>query len=191
MKSLIGEEEEGLILEYGSAHRTAIFVLVERRGCRFKVVLGIQERVAVELEGAAVELIRAALDVGVNDGSRVAAILWIQSIGDQAKLTDRVRTWNHQGGVQGRVVGIDAVNQKGVLLGFRAVAGESSIISPKPVGRSHDAWLQLLELRPVAAVQGQVHDLLPRYDGAQLHIRLLHLDRIGFDDDLFGSCTEG
>src|ERR1700738_1446419 len=158
---------------------------------RFEVVLGVQERVAIELEGATVELIGTILDIRVNDGSRVASVFGIYSAGDHAKLADRIWTWNDQGRVQGGIVGIESVNQEGVLLCLRAVAGESPAAAAKPVGCSHDAGLQLLELGPVATVQGQVDNLLPRYDGAQLHIRLLHLDRIGFDDDLFSSCTQG
>ena len=100
------------------------------------------------------ELIRAILDIRVNDGSRVASVFGIYSAGDQAKLTDRIWTWNHQGGVQRGIVGIDAVNQKGILLCSCTVSGETAASPTKPVGRSHDAGLQLLELSPVAAVQG-------------------------------------
>src|SRR5271167_1243224 len=76
---LIREKEKGMILINWSSVRADVFILMERIGGRFEVVLRIQESVAIELERAAVELIGAVLDVGVDDGSRVASVFRIQS----------------------------------------------------------------------------------------------------------------
>ena len=78
--------------------------------------------VAVEPETAAVKFVRAGLGHDVHDGALVAAILGREVVGDDLKLTDRVRVINKETGTGDRkVVVVLAVDVEVVGPAARAV----------------------------------------------------------------------
>ena len=87
-----------------TADRSAELVLVE--GCWHvgKEVLGIQKRVSVEVEPAAVEIVRAGLDDRVQHRAGVPAVFRIDGVRHQIKFRYGVRAWNDERGVQWQVV---------------------------------------------------------------------------------------
>lgn len=75
-------------------------------------VRGVQERVAVELERVAMEVVRALLDGRGNNAARVTVILGIQRSVDQVELVDCVQARRQRDGVQRNVIGVGAVDQE-------------------------------------------------------------------------------
>ena len=77
--ALVVAEEERLVLEHRAAEGAAELVLLEVRlgaaGAVVEEVVGVEGVVAEELEGAAVELVGARLDLQVDDAAERAAEL--------------------------------------------------------------------------------------------------------------------
>ena len=74
MQSLIREKEKCVIFDDRPTDRAAVFIQVERSwqrfvrvGIKFEPGRRIQESIAIELKGRAVELVGAVLDRGVDD----------------------------------------------------------------------------------------------------------------------------
>src|SRR5271169_664673 len=125
MQALIGEKEKRVVLDDRTPDRTAILVLVERRGPGRKPGARVHEGISIEFKCVSMEGIRSVLDGGVNDRAGIPAVLGIESVGDHAKLANRVRIGDDQSDVQYRIIGVVAVDQKRVLLRFRTVAGKA------------------------------------------------------------------
>jgi hypothetical protein len=89
----------------------------------------VQECVAIELKNVAVKLIGAILDNSVDDGARVASILGIDGATYQIKLSDGIRAGDDKRSIQRGIVGVGPVDQKGILLRFRSVGGETAQVA--------------------------------------------------------------
>ena len=141
--ALVSDEAEQLVLENGSPKGATVEVLVEGRPLAWqrKVVAIIQEGVAIELEGGAVEAVGAAFDGLVDDRSAVSRIFRIQGAGDDGLFGDGVRIDRNATGLQRAVIDINAVEDKRVAGGLRAVGR----IGAEAVRGLDAARLQLLQ----------------------------------------------
>src|SRR5205085_6927238 len=92
--ALVVPEEEGLVLEDGAAEGAAKLVLLEVRllatGAVVEKVVGVECVVAVELEAAAAQRVRAGLDLQVDDTAERAAEFRRVGGGLQLELVERV-----------------------------------------------------------------------------------------------------
>ena len=84
--TFIRNEEEGAVFHDRPAERSAELILVFLRLDRIEVTLCIQNRIAEILVDIAVPLIRARFRHDVHHGARVAAVLGVKGVANNAKL---------------------------------------------------------------------------------------------------------
>ena len=170
---VVGEEEE-LVLADGAAEGCAEVVALELGDAGgVEVVAGVEEGVAEELVGGAVELVGAA---GGDDGDLRALALAVGGgvgVGDDVELADGVDAEELAGGAAGgdvdeRGAGVlDAVEEEEIVL--RAAAGDGEHVADGGVrgadcrrsagGVVDGAGVERDELVVAAAVEGKLFDL--------------------------------
>ena len=165
-RALVVGEPEGLALHDGTAGGEAelvgnVFALLHARPVREEVVR-VERVVAVELPGAAVELVAAGLERGVEHRAAGTAVFRAERAGEDLELGDGVDGGlDHVGyaaqEVHVAVVVVDAVEQVVVLGGLDAVGGEHEGRPGAMLGRD-DARLEPGEEGVVPAVERQVVD---------------------------------
>ncbi len=117
------------------------------------------------VEGASVELIRAALGHDVDDGARRLAIFRAIAVAQHLELSNRFdRRVNQDGAVRTDVVVVRAVYQEQVVRGRVAVDGEidatlQTLVLAVEVVRAGNARRQLRQLNKAAAVRAAVRAL--------------------------------
>ena len=94
-----------------------------RGDCVVEEVGRVQEGVAVELEGVAMEVVRALLDGRADDAAGVAVVLGVQRAVDQVELIDGVEVRGVDESVERDVVGVRAVDEKLTLLRLTTADG--------------------------------------------------------------------
>src|SRR5262249_26455997 len=117
--SLVAAEEEELVLLDGTAQHAAKLILIQdlfrggtgRVVAIVKEVVGVEDRVAQELERAPVVLIRSGFGDDVNIGPRVSSVAGVISRRLNFELLDRVRVGNADPGIQARIIGAAAVGK--------------------------------------------------------------------------------
>src|SRR5205085_4984729 len=90
-RPLIGAEEEGLIPADGTADGAAELIALEGRDGVGEKVARIQILIAQELEGGAVQAIRAGTRHGIHGGARIAPELGTVVTGLEAEFLERIR----------------------------------------------------------------------------------------------------
>ena len=93
-RSLIRKEEEGVILNDRAAEGSAELILVEDCCLVREEVRRIHERVAIEVERTAVEVVRPRLDDCVHDRARVPSVLRINGVGHHIEFSNGIRARN-------------------------------------------------------------------------------------------------
>ena len=185
--SLVVHEEEGLVVPDGAAQRPAELVLAKGRlGAAELVVeqiIGVELVIAQKLEPAAVELIRAGLDLDIHDAAVGPAELRGVRAGLNLEFLDRVHAGKDDHGVQIQFVVVDAIEQEVVVAGAHAIGDEGGRHAPAFVAgaivvrtghASRDTWNQPCQLDEVPAVQRQFLDLRLVHSDAQLRAVGLH-----------------
>src|SRR5262249_37086258 len=120
-RSLIGDEEEGLVLLYGTAQCPAVLVLVKDVGL-MEEVRSVERCIAEELERITVESVGSGLDDSVQDTAGVAAVFGIDGVGYEIELLNRIGAGDDDGSVDGDVIGIRAIYEERVLLRLASIA---------------------------------------------------------------------
>ena len=101
-----------MVLYNRAPQSTAELVLVVFRRSRVKPRLGVEESISIEFKHVSAELVSTAFVFGIYYRARVAAILGIYGVGDQAKLRHRVWTWNEGSSVLVNAIAIYSIDQK-------------------------------------------------------------------------------
>ena len=184
------DEEVDLVLLDRTANRPAELVLLGvglvEVVLLLEEVLRPQVPVVEELEGAAVELVRAGLDHGVDDRAGGAAELGVELSGEDLELLRRVERHARLGAVvlpQVVVVVPAAVHQVAVVARVDAV-GRQRVRSPRrQVRRRHDAGQQAGEVGEVARDARDLGELLGGDVAANLLRRHVDERRLRGDGD--------
>ena len=157
--TFVGYKEEGAVLLDRPAECPAELVLVELRLDGIEVALRIQNLITKIFVNIAMKVIGARLGDHVDHGTRIAAVLGVEGIRDDAKLLDAVRRGLDGGEIYELIVGIAAVDAE--VIGRecgRRLPKPSRLIEPKnklplrPNCGLH-AGLQLQELISVTRVK--------------------------------------
>ena len=152
-----------------SAHRCAVLIAAERRDRPvgpIEIVLGVERRVARELEHGAVDLVGPRLGRRVDLRDR-AAVLRVEQAGNHVELLQRVDRRQQHVGVEVQVGVLDAVER--VVVVVKALAGD---VQGEAVALPAHALLALArrravggrarnerrELQVVASVERQLDD---------------------------------
>ena len=197
-RSLVIHEPESLVFDNGSAGGSAKLILLERA---FLLTGGIQEEVCrihfvitQELPGAAMDLVCAGFQRGVQYGTAGASELRAERVCLQAELPDGIdRRLHHIGRATEKIhvvrIVVDAVQHVVVLCRTRAIRRKPSVrIQPSAFGLSYGCTRhQPREKSIVPAVQRQVVDgLAPHHLPDRAAFRLQdrrgggHLDLAGY-----------
>ena len=159
---------------------------MENNGRGLEEVPCVQTSVTEEVKAGAVKRVRPGLGDGVQNRTRIPPVLGIDRVGNHVDFSDCVRARIHDRRIEGQVVGVNAVDQKIVLVGLAAVGGEIAA----PVGSGHHSRQRLLKLDPVPTVQRHVHDLIGADGRPKLNTCPFNLDRRGFYGNLLGQLTD-
>ena len=198
-RSLVGREEECLVLDDGPAQVGAELVALERRlGLTLEVeeVPGVEVLVPIELEQLAVERVRARARGDVHHRSRAAPVLRAQGLVVDLELGDGVDRRLEGDLVLDLVVEVDPVDHE--VHGVFAVPGGVERKRPlAPEGRGQEAGLagghrarnEEPEIYEVAPVEGDLlNDALADHLADRSRGGLDH-GRFGRHRDLFGHST--
>ena len=184
-----------------AAQRRAVLVALERRDrpiVAIEVVLGVERRMARELEHRAMELVGARLGGGVDlrDGP---AVLGVEQAGEDVELLQRVHRRQQHVGVEVQVGVLDPVER--VVVEVDALAGDVegeavalpahallALAGRRPVrGRARD---QRGELQVVASVERQLDDRAVLDDRADRGVLGLQERRAALDLDHLGELAD-
>ena len=166
----VGREEESPVAPERATQRRAELVAFEGRDrlvAGIEKVLGVERRIAQELEGRAVHGVGPGAGDGVDHAAGGAAELGRVGVGQHLELEHRLDAEQDAGDRAGRlvvdVVDVGPVEQEVVLFGARPVDRDLGRAAPDDVvsggQRRPDARLQERELLERAAVEREVPDL--------------------------------
>ncbi len=202
-QALVVGEEERLVLDDRPAEGGAELVLREVRlraaGLVQEEVVRIEAIVAQELEHAAVEVVRARLDLQVHDAAERLTELGRVGAGLDLELLERVDAREDHDRLQPGLVVVDAVEHVVVVAGALAVGRERRRRAPGERARAvdvraraaaQDAGHRARQADEVAAVEGQRLDLLLDDRGAEIGGCRLQQRRLGLDLDDLGHRPE-
>jgi hypothetical protein len=119
-----------------------------------------------------VKLVRAAFQGFVDNGSGVAAELWIERAGDDIYFRQRIGIHRDAGLVQQNIVDVRTVQQVGVLLRLASIGRESTLT----VVCFYHPRRGLLQLDSIAAEGRQLLEFGGSDHMLKLHIGGLYLD---------------
>src|SRR5580658_2172534 len=109
----------------------------------------------MEFEPVAVKLVRAALQCFIDNGSGVAAELWIERAGDDIYFRQRIGIHRNTRLVEQNIVDVRAVEEVGILLRLASIRRESTFT----VVCFYDPRRSLLKLYSIAAEGRQLFEL--------------------------------
>ena len=125
--SLVVAKKENFVFLYWATHCSAKLVLnVDAAGWGI-VVPCIQAGVAQKLEDVAVKAVGSGLGDDVDLTAAVVAVFCIEVIGNNAKLSDRVKVWNQRGAVVHAFLRISSIDHESIGARSAAVDGLSSV----------------------------------------------------------------
>ena len=185
--AFIGEEKESAVLFDRPAERTPKLILIEHRLHGIEIALRVQRGIAEVVVDIAVQLVGPRLGDDIHHRARVASVLRVKGIGNDAEFLDAVRGRLHGGCVHELIVGVAAVHAE--IVGARPAAVyryRSGIVGAEEQAaaaaqlRLH-AGLQLQKLIGVACVQGQLVDRAVVDHRAQLGGGRIDLGSFGVD----------
>src|SRR5215469_6372248 len=104
-----GEEKRAILLDR-SADSPAKLVEDERLFDRIKIIPGIQYFVAIEFVKVTVNLIGTRLGHDIHNRARIAAILSVKAVGEDAKFLDAVGAGLDGGQVREQVISVATVD---------------------------------------------------------------------------------
>src|SRR5262249_53703473 len=89
--SLIATKEKQLVFDHWPSERATELVSLDQVVAGGEEISGVQRAISEEVEGAAVELIRARFRDHIHDGASGVAVLGAESVGLHAEFFERVR----------------------------------------------------------------------------------------------------